>query len=100
MARKNEISAYLLIWMIKKAPRERVGEVDLMSSRRRSNVLHRAARQWAGRMKSLAQIAEKIAVAAARTLQRALNHQNGTLVPVPVRVVVDRRRHDRRQRRD
>jgi hypothetical protein len=59
----------------------------------------RIERQWAERMKSLKQIHSQIVVAAERTLQRVFNN-DGSLVPVPVRTVVDRRRLDRRRPRD
>jgi hypothetical protein len=59
----------------------------------------RIERQWAERMKSLKQIHGQIVVAAERTLQRVFNN-DGSLVPVPVRTVVDRRRLDRRRPRD
>jgi hypothetical protein len=59
----------------------------------------RIERQWAERMKSLKQIHGQIVAAAERTLQHVFNN-DGLLVPVPVRTVVDRRRLDRRRPRD
>jgi hypothetical protein len=40
------------------------------------------------------QVAGQAVAAAKRTLQSAVNH-DGLLVPVPVRIAVDRRRRDR-----
>jgi hypothetical protein len=51
--------------------------------------------KWTERLKSLG---ERIAVAIERSLQRAFN-QEGSLVPIPVRIAVDRRRSDRSQTR-
>jgi hypothetical protein len=62
--------------------------------------LHRRIeRQWARRIKSLRQIHGQIAVATERTLQYVFNN-NGSLIPVPVRTVVDRRRLDQSRPRD
>ncbi|HXT40605.1 MAG TPA: hypothetical protein VN887_11370, partial [Candidatus Angelobacter sp.] len=56
----------------------------------------RIERQWAERIKSLRRMGGQVAVAAKRTLQSAIN-QDGSLIPVPVRTVVDpRRRHQSR----
>ena len=53
--------------------------------------VHRSiGRQWAERIKSLRQIRGQIVVATERMLQRLFNN-NGSLIPVPVRTVVDRR---------
>ena len=51
--------------------------------------------KWTERLKSLG---ERIAIAIERSLQRALN-QKELLVPVPVKIPVDRRRRDRSQPR-
>ena len=51
--------------------------------------------KWTERPKSLG---ERIAAAIERSLQRAFN-QEGPLVPIPVRIPVDRRRSDRTQPR-
>jgi hypothetical protein len=51
--------------------------------------------KWTERLKSLG---ERIAAAIERSLQRAFNHE-GSLVPIPVRIPVDRRRSDRTQPR-
>lgn len=58
---------------------------DLLSFHRRIE------RQWAERIKSLRRIRGEIAAAAELTLQRALNNDD-SLIPVPVRVVDQRRR--------
>jgi hypothetical protein len=76
-ARKIEINAYL----VGRCTRERVSEVDLMSS----NYLLSFLRQ--------------IAVAAERALQRALG-TGGSLIPIPIRTVVNPRRLDQRRSRD
>ena len=46
------------------------------------------------RKKSLRQIRSQIVVAVERTLQRVFNY-DGSLIPIPVRTVVARRRLDR-----
>ncbi len=56
-------------------------------------------RQWAERIKSLRQLCGQIVVATERTLQHAFNNE-GSLIPVPVRTVVDRRRLDQCRSRD
>ena len=62
--------------------------------------VHRSiARQWAERIKSLRQIGGQIVVATERMLQHLFNN-NGSLIAVPVRTVVDRRRLDRPRPRD
>jgi hypothetical protein len=63
------------------------------------SVHRRIERQWAERIKSLRQIHGQIAVATERTLQHVFNN-NGSLIPVPVRTVVDRRRLDQSRPRD
>jgi hypothetical protein len=76
-ARKIEISAYV----VKGCTRERFSEVDLMSS----NYLLSFLRQ--------------IAVAAERALQRAFG-TGDSLIPIPIRTVMNPRRLDRRRSRD
>jgi hypothetical protein len=63
------------------------------------NVRRRIERQWIEGIKSLRQINSKIVAAAERTLQKISNN-DGSLVPVPVRAVVDRRRLDQSRPRD
>ena len=64
-----------------------------MSTINPSNFHRRTERQWAERIKLLSRMVGQVVVAARRTLQSAINH-DGLLVPVPVRIVVDRRRRD------
>jgi hypothetical protein len=54
----------------------------------------RIERQWAERIKFLTQLRGQIVVATERTLQRVFNNNEGSLIPVTVRTVVDRRRPD------
>jgi hypothetical protein len=63
------------------------------------SVHRRLERQWAERIKSLRQIHSQIVVANERTLQHVFNN-DGSLIPVPVRTVVDRRRLDQSRPRD
>ena len=53
----------------------------------------RTERQWAERIKSLKRMGGQVVVGTKRTLQSAINH-DGSLIPVSVRTVVDRRRCD------
>jgi hypothetical protein len=53
----------------------------------------RIERQWAERIKSLEQIRGEIVVATERALQRLFDN-DGSLIPIPVRTVVERRRRD------
>jgi hypothetical protein len=53
----------------------------------------RFERQWAERIKSLRQIHGQIVVATEQRLHRVFNNE-GSLIPIPVRTVVDRRRFD------
>jgi len=55
------------------------------------DVRHRSEWQWAERFKGLI---GQIVAATGRTLQRAFDNE-GSLIPIPVRVAVDRRRLDR-----
>jgi hypothetical protein len=57
------------------------------------SVHRRIERQWAERAKSPKQIHGQIVVATERTLQRVFNN-DGSLIPVRVGTVVDRRRLD------
>jgi hypothetical protein len=63
------------------------------------NVLRRFERQWAQRINSLRQIYDQIAVGTERTSQRVFNNDD-SLVPVPVRKVVDRRQLAQSRPRD
>jgi hypothetical protein len=54
------------------------------------SVHRRIERQWAERINSLTQIRGQIVVGTERTLQHVFNN-DGSLTPVPVRAVVDRR---------
>jgi hypothetical protein len=58
----------------------------------------RIERQWAERINSLRQIHGQI-IGTERTSQRAFNNDD-SLIPVPVRTVVDRRRLDQSEPRD
>jgi hypothetical protein len=53
----------------------------------------RIERKWAERIKSLKQISGQIAVEAELTMQRLFNNDD-SLIPIPVRVAIDRRRLD------
>ena len=75
---------------------KRVSEVDLMSAKYPLSGHRRVERQWAERFKSLS---GRIVVATGRTLQRVFNNE-GSLLPVLVRTVVNRRRIDQSQTRD
>jgi hypothetical protein len=59
----------------------------------------RIERQWAERIKSLRRVHGQIVAAAELTLQRAFNN-DGSLIPLPVRTVVDQRRRDQCRSRD
>ena len=56
------------------------------------SVHRRIERQWVEGINSLRRIRGQIVVATERTLQRAFH--NGSLIPVPVRAIVDRRQLD------
>src|ERR1700726_5339008 len=70
-----------------------VSEVDLMSAIYPLSVHRRIERQWAERTNSLRQIRGQDVVGTERTLQRVFNN-DGSLIPVPVTAVVDRRQLD------
>jgi hypothetical protein len=54
------------------------------------SVHRRIERQWAERINLLRQINGQIVVGTERTLQRVFNNDD-SLIPVPVRAIVDRR---------
>jgi hypothetical protein len=70
-----------------------------MSAKYRSSVHRRVEWQWAEGIKSLGQILGKIVVETKRALQRVFAHDD-VLIPIPVRVIADRRRLDPYRRRD
>jgi hypothetical protein len=70
-----------------------------MSTQHPLSVHRRIKRQWAEGIKTLRQIRGQIALATERTLQHVLNNE-GSLILIPVRVVVDRRRLDQSRPRD
>jgi hypothetical protein len=55
----------------------------------------RIGRQWAARINSLGQLRDRIVGATERAVQRAFGN-GGSLVPIPVRTAVGRRRDQRR----
>jgi len=57
------------------------------------SVHRRIERQWAERINSLTQIHGQIVVGTERTLQRVFNN-DGSLIPVPIRAILDRRQLD------
>ena len=63
------------------------------------SVHRRIEQQWAERIKSLRQIHGQVLVATERTLQHVLNN-DGSLIPVPVRAIADRRQLDRSRPHD
>jgi hypothetical protein len=67
-----------------------------MSSKYRLSVRRRPVRKWAERFKTLS---GQLVVATERMLQRVFNN-DGSLIPAPVRTVVDRRRLDRSRPHD
>jgi hypothetical protein len=72
---------------------ERASEIDLMSAIYPLSVHRRIERQWAERINSLRQIHGQIVVGTERTWQRVFNN-DGSLIPVQVRAVVDGRQLD------
>jgi hypothetical protein len=78
---------------------ERVSEIDLMSAIYPLSVHRRIERQWAERINSLRQIHGQIVVGTERTLQRVFNN-DGSLIRVPIRAVVDRRQLDQSRPHD
>jgi hypothetical protein len=63
------------------------------------SIHRRIDRQWAERINSLRQIHGQIVVGTERTLQRVFNNDD-SMIPVPVRVIVDRRQFDQSRPRD
>ena len=63
------------------------------------SVHRRIERQWAERINSLTQIHGQIVVGTERTLQSLFNN-DGSLIPVPIRAIVDRRQLDQSRPRD
>jgi hypothetical protein len=57
------------------------------------SVHRRIERQWADRINSLRRSRGQVVVETRRTLKRAFNN-DGSLIPVPVTAVVDRRQLD------
>jgi len=90
-ARKREITAYVV--QITIYARERVSEVDPVSMINPLSFHRRAERKWAECIKLLRRMGGQVVVAAKRTLQPAINH-DGSLIPVPVRIIVGRQRRD------
>src|ERR1700694_4456061 len=80
-------------------PKERVSEVDLMSATYSLSVHRRIEAQWTERINSLRQIHGQNVVGTERTLQRVFNNDD-SLIPVPVRAIVDRRQLDQSRPRD
>jgi hypothetical protein len=70
-----------------------------MSAKYLSMVYRRIGRRWAERVKSLGQIHGQVVVWAKRTLQHLFSNDD-SLIPVPVRAIVDRRQLDRPRPRD
>jgi len=58
------------------------------------SVHRRIEQQWAERIKSLRQIHGHVFVATERTLQHVFNN-DGSLIPVPIKTLANRRRLDR-----
>jgi hypothetical protein len=63
------------------------------------SLLRRFERQWAQRINSLEQIYDQIAVGTERTSQRVFNNDD-SLVPIPIKKVVDRRQLPHSRPRD
>jgi hypothetical protein len=63
------------------------------------SVHRRIERQWAERISSQRQIHGQIVVGTERTLQRVFDN-DGSLIAVPVRAIVDRRQLDQSRPRD
>jgi hypothetical protein len=70
-----------------------------MSRNYQLSLLRRIERPLVERIKSLRQIHGRIVVAVERELGRLLGNE-ASLIPIPVRTVVDQRRHDQRRSRD
>jgi hypothetical protein len=78
---------------------EDVSEVDLMSAKYPLSIHRDIERRWAERIKSLKQIRGLVVAATERAMQRAFSNE-GSLIPVPVRTVADRRQLERSRPRD
>jgi hypothetical protein len=78
---------------------QRVSEVDPMGAVYPLSVHRRIERQWAERIESARQLHSPIVVATERTLQRVFNNDD-SLIPAPVRTVLDRQRLDRSRPHD
>jgi len=63
------------------------------------SIHRRIERQWAERINSLRQIRGQIVVGTKRTSQRLFN-KDDSVIPVPVRAIVDRRQLDQSRPRD
>jgi hypothetical protein len=63
------------------------------------SIHRRIERQWAERINSPRQIHGRIVVGTERTSQRAFNNDD-SVIPVPVRAIVDRRQLDQSRPRD
>jgi hypothetical protein len=63
------------------------------------SVHRRIERQWTERINSLRQIHGQNVVGTERTLQRVFNNDD-SLIPIPVRAIVDRRQLDQSRPRD
>ena len=70
-----------------------------MSGKYPSSFYRRIERQWVARIKSLSRIYDQIVVAAVHKLQQAFS-RDFSLILIPVRTVVGRRRLDRHYPRD
>ncbi|MGZ5875560.1 MAG: hypothetical protein ACXWKP_26025 [Bradyrhizobium sp.] len=70
-----------------------------MSRNYQLSLLRRIERPLVESIKSLRQIHGRIVVAVERELRRLLGKE-GSLIPIPVRTVVDQRRLDQRRSRD
>jgi hypothetical protein len=63
------------------------------------SIHRRIERQWADRINSLRQIHGQIVVGTERTLQRVFDNDD-SMIPDPVRAIVDRRQLDQPRPRD
>jgi hypothetical protein len=90
LARKIGTSAYLLNLTIGEARQERISEADLMTGNNPLSFLRRIEWQWVERIKSPRQVRDQIVVATEPMLQSMFSERS--LIPVPIRTAVDRRR--------
>jgi hypothetical protein len=63
------------------------------------SIHRRIERQWAERTNSLRQIHGQIVIGTERTFQRVFNNDD-SMIPVPVKAIVDRRQLDQCRPRD